>query len=160
MSYGTAIILARPHAEVFELEIGTGKEGRALTEVRHKLGAQEPAPIGLDVSRGMLALAAARTRDSHAQPRAELIAADAARLPIAAASIDAVVSTLTLCAMPDPLTSPDQGSPGPATQRASRTDRALHILLARHRGAATTPRALERGPLRRILTCASRKHSP
>ncbi|MBR7830746.1 class I SAM-dependent methyltransferase [Actinospica sp. MGRD01-02] len=80
------------------LEIGTGT-GRTLAELRHALGAQAPAPVGVDVSLGMLTRAAARTRAL----RATVIAADAARLPLAAATIDTAVSTLTLCAMPEPL---------------------------------------------------------
>lgn len=80
------------------LEIGTGT-GRTLAELRHALGAQAPAPVGADVSLGMLARAAAR---GSGQP-ITLIAADAAHLPFAAATIDTAVSTLTLCTMPDPL---------------------------------------------------------
>jgi ubiquinone/menaquinone biosynthesis C-methylase UbiE len=80
------------------LEIGTGT-GRTLVGLGQVLGVDGPAPVGLDVSVGMLARAAALTRSQ----RTTLIAADAARLPFADASIDTAVSTLTLCAMPDPL---------------------------------------------------------
>jgi ubiquinone/menaquinone biosynthesis C-methylase UbiE len=56
------------------LEIGAGT-GRTLAELRHTPAAEESTPIGVDVSTGMLARAAARTRGG----RATLIAADAAR---------------------------------------------------------------------------------
>ncbi len=74
------------------LEIGTGT-GRTLAGLPGT-----PRPIGLDISSSMLGQAARRIR-----PRAAvLIVADAANLPIADASIDTVISTLTMCAMPNP----------------------------------------------------------
>lgn len=74
------------------LEIGTGT-GRTLSAVRC-----DDVAIGVDVSVGMLRQAAGRAR----RVGAALVAADAARLPLGDASVDTVVSTLTMCAMPDP----------------------------------------------------------
>lgn len=82
--------IAQARGQVLEIGTGTGRTLAGLPAM--------PPPIGLDVSFAMLGEAARRTSASGAV----LIAADAAHLPLADGSVDIVISTLTLCAMPNP----------------------------------------------------------
>jgi len=113
------------------LEIGTGT-GRTLTELP-----ADPAAVGVDISLGMLHQAGSRARDAGAV----LLAADAARLPLTDASMDTVISTLTLCAMPDPAATLTE------TRRVLRPDGRLILLEHSTAGSpvlAALQRALER----------------
>jgi SAM-dependent methyltransferase len=81
-----------PGGRWLDVGCGTGALSAAV------LAADPAALVGLDPSAGFLADARARLGD----PRARFVVADARRLPLAAASVDAVVSGLVLNFVPDP----------------------------------------------------------
>ncbi len=81
---------AQPHARVLDLGCGTGQLGARIVRSRLPI-----TVIGCDFSAGMLERAARRTR------RVRWVRGDAARLPFADASFDAVVSTEAFHWFPD-----------------------------------------------------------
>lgn len=86
--------LARAEGLVLELGVGTGRN-------LERYAAPARLVLGIDPGRGHLARARPRAR-AAAVP-AVLVAASAEDLPLADASVDAVVSTWCLCSIPDPL---------------------------------------------------------
>lgn len=90
--------VAAAAGRVLEVGVGSGQNlgfyGAAVAEV-----------VGIDVSRPLLARAAARAAGEPGAPgtsRLHLVAADAGSLPFAGASFDAAVLTWTLCSIADP----------------------------------------------------------
>lgn len=78
------------------LEIGPGP-GMLL----EKLAGRHPLAVGFDLSPGMLRAAQRRLRRAHRYTR--LVRGDATRLPFASGSLDGIVTTFTLSAIPDGL---------------------------------------------------------
>lgn len=78
------------------LEIGPGP-GMLL----EKLAGRHPLAVGLDLSPGMLREAKRRLRCAHRYTR--LVRGDATHLPFASGSLDGIVTTFTLSAIPDGL---------------------------------------------------------
>jgi demethylmenaquinone methyltransferase/2-methoxy-6-polyprenyl-1,4-benzoquinol methylase len=76
------------------LELGCGAGG-ALVALARAVGSAGRV-VGLDLSPGMIDLAAARLRRAGLAGRAELVVADATSVPFAAASFDAVFMSFTL----------------------------------------------------------------
>jgi len=76
------------------LEIGYGT-GHSLVELAKAAGAAGKV-FGIDVSEGMQARARERLRNEHLLDRVELVCGDAAHLPYADGSLDAVFMSFTL----------------------------------------------------------------
>ncbi len=76
------------------LEIGFGT-GYALVALAHAVGSAGKV-CGIDLSEGMWRVAQERVRKAHLSERVELTRGDAARLPYAAQSFDAVYMSFTL----------------------------------------------------------------
>lgn len=88
-------LFARARGDVLELGVGAGATLGHYPEAVRRL-------VGLDVSEGMLALAAPRTAG---QPfPVSLLQVDNQFLPFVADSFDTVASSLALCGIPEPLT--------------------------------------------------------
>ena len=87
-----ALPLLEGTTRVLELGPGPGVLHREIAEGR-------PLTVGLDISQRMLQRAQERLRRANVQ--ADLIRGDAVRLPMADASVDAVVATFVLSAIPD-----------------------------------------------------------
>lgn len=90
---GRAWVCSQAHGEVLEIGIGTGRNLSAYPADAHL--------TGVDLSSAMLELA--RQRADAVGRAVALRIGDAETLPFADASFDAVVSTLVLCTVPDPL---------------------------------------------------------
>lgn len=76
------------------LDVATGT-GLVLRALRERWGSEAPQMIGVDISPGMLAVA------RRALPEAELIEADARRLPLPDASVDLITCVTGLHLIPD-----------------------------------------------------------
>jgi ubiquinone/menaquinone biosynthesis C-methylase UbiE len=83
-----------PTGDVLEIGPGPG----VLLE---KLAGRHPLAVGFDLSPGMLREAQRRLRRAHRYTR--LVRGDATRLPFASGSLDGIVTTFTLSAIPDGL---------------------------------------------------------
>ncbi len=86
--------LAAAEGLVLELGVGTGRNLQRYTA---------PARLVLGIDPACGHLARARPRARTAAVPAVLVAASAEALPLADASVDAVVSTWCLCSIPDPV---------------------------------------------------------
>ena len=93
------------------LEIGTGS-GAAADALRERV-----APVGIDISHGMLKRA--RIRETRVRP---LLAADVLALPFASATFDWAVASLVFCEVSDPLRGLRE------LHRVLRPGAALHLL--------------------------------
>lgn len=89
---GRAWLGARASGRILDVAIGTG-----LTLPHYR---RDAVVTGVDVSRGMLAVA--RRRAAELGRGVELHEGDAQQLPFADASFDTVVCALALCCVPDP----------------------------------------------------------
>lgn len=81
------------------LEIGSGP-GELAIEIAHRLPGGEV--VGIDLAQAMIDRATERTRAARLDHRVRFQRADAATLPLAEASFDVVVSTLSLHHWADP----------------------------------------------------------
>ena len=81
------------------LELGSGP-GELAIEIAHRLPCGEV--VGIDLAQAMIDRAAERTRAAGLDQRVRFQLADAAALPLAEASFDVVVSTLSLHHWSDP----------------------------------------------------------
>ena len=89
---GLGLLRVQPGERVLELGCGAGG---ALVALARAVGGAGRV-VGLDLSPGMLRLAAARLRRAGLADRAELVVADATAVPFADASFDAVFMSFTL----------------------------------------------------------------
>lgn len=80
---------------VVDLASGTGT---SAIEVARVTGADV---VGIDISRANVALAAQRAVDARLPSRVSFLQGDAEALPLAAASVDAVICECALCLFPD-----------------------------------------------------------
>jgi ubiquinone/menaquinone biosynthesis C-methylase UbiE len=114
-------VVAQAHGRVLELGIGSGLNlPFYTTEARHV--------VGLDPSERLLAMA--RTRQPGSSVRARFISGTAEALALADDSIDTVITTWTLCTIPDVLT---------ALREARRVLRSSGTLLFVEHGASPDP---------------------
>ena len=89
---GLGLLRVQPGERVLELGCGAGG---ALVALARAVGGAGRV-VGLDLSPGMLRLAAARLRRAGLADRAELVVADATAVPFADASFDVVFMSFTL----------------------------------------------------------------
>ncbi|MEX1106848.1 MAG: class I SAM-dependent methyltransferase [Ilumatobacteraceae bacterium] len=87
-----AAVVAGTRGTVLELGFGSGHNLRAYPATVEKLIAVEPSVRAIEIARDRIAAAAFDV---------EVIEADGARLPMPDSSVDCVVSTFTLCTIPD-----------------------------------------------------------
>ena len=92
LAAGIGLLRARPGEHVLELGCGAGG---ALVRLARAVGPAGRA-VGLDLSPGMLRLAAARLRHAGLADRAELVIADATSVPFTDGSFDAAFMSFTL----------------------------------------------------------------
>jgi demethylmenaquinone methyltransferase/2-methoxy-6-polyprenyl-1,4-benzoquinol methylase len=91
-SVGLKLVGVQPGERLLELGCGAGG---ALVVLARAVG-QAGRVVGLDLSPGMIDLAAARLRQAGLADRAELVVADATSIPSADASFDAAFMSFTL----------------------------------------------------------------
>ena len=89
---GLQFLSVQPGETVLEIGFGTGK---ALVPLAHSVGVTGKA-VGLDISEGMLAVAAERLRNAGVLARVELKCGDAASLVFPDQSFDAIFLCFTL----------------------------------------------------------------
>lgn len=89
---GLSLLRVQPSERVLEVGSGTGRA--LLTLGRH--AGQAGSVLGVDLAAGMCAVAHARVRRAGLSGRVGVIHADAARLPIASGTVDAVFMAFTL----------------------------------------------------------------
>ena len=89
-----ARLCGQARGRTLEVAIGTG--------LNLGLYPEDVALTGIDLSGGMLRIAATRAADVH--HRVALVQGDAQRLPFDDATFDTIVCTLSLCAVPDQAT--------------------------------------------------------
>lgn len=82
------------HGDVLEVGVGTG--------LNLPLYAAGTRVVGLELAAGMAALAQQRASAVPVTAQVELVVGDAQQLPFGTASFDTVVSTYTLCSIPEP----------------------------------------------------------
>lgn len=89
---GLKKLKAQPGESILEIGPGTG---HALLALARAVG-REGHVLGVDLSPGMLDRARRRVMQADLSPRAGLVCADGARLPVAASRVDAVFLSFTL----------------------------------------------------------------
>jgi demethylmenaquinone methyltransferase/2-methoxy-6-polyprenyl-1,4-benzoquinol methylase len=89
---GLLKLAAQPGERILEIGFGTGHCLQTLAEQVGKAG----RVYGIDLSEGMLSIAQERLRRSGLDDRADLRCADAASLPLEAASLDGIFMSFTL----------------------------------------------------------------
>lgn len=90
-----ALVIPQAHGRVLEVGLGTGRN------LRHYDATRVQQVVGVDPALRMNRLAARRVKACGL--KVELMGLSAEKLPAADASFDTVVSTYTLCSIPDPV---------------------------------------------------------
>lgn len=96
---GVLALAAQPGERILEIGFGTGHALAAFATAVGPTG----SVVGLDISRGMAAVAAGRLERAGSRDTVLLLLADGARLPLAPAAFDAVFLSFTLELFDTPL---------------------------------------------------------